>query len=62
MMSFQQRIYQLPTQVSTPTPRRPLVCRQLFTEEREENDGDERKTCDVGVNTDLPDVEKIGRG
>ena len=49
----------LPTQVSTPTPRGPLVHHQLFTEKREENDGDdERKTHDAGVNTDLPDSKK----
>ena len=55
-----ENLPELQTRVSTPTPRRPLVHRQVFTEEREKNDGDgERRTCDVGVNTDPPDVEKI---
>ena len=49
-----------PVQASTPTPRRPLVRRELITDERIEQDAvDECITQDVGINTDLPVLEKI---
>ena len=55
-----ENLPQLATRISTPTPRRPLVRRQLFIDKRTEDDGDdERKTQDVGINTDLPELEKI---
>ena len=43
-------------------PKKPLVCRHLFTEkwtdDADDESGDERKTQDVGINTDLPVLEK----
>ena len=52
-----ENLPQLATQISTPTPRRPLVRRQFFIDKRTEDDGDdERKTQDVGINTDLPEL------
>ena len=58
-----ENLPQLATRISTPTPRRSLVRRQLFTEKRTEDAGDESddqgRTQDVGINTDLPVLEKI---
>ena len=57
-----ENLPQLATRISTPTPRRPLIRRELFTKERTKDDGvesDENKTKDVGINTDLQVLEKI---
>ena len=52
---------QLATRVSTPTPRRPPVCRHTPYTEDQCEDGEEQQEClqiqDFGVNTDVNDEE-----
>ena len=38
-----------------------MVHRELVTDEQTEDAGDECKTQDVSINTDLPVIEQLGR-